>query len=73
VEQKVSLEMNNNLTKEVTSEEIAASLNQMAPLKAPGLDRFSASFFHEHWDLVGPEVCLAIKKKKFIRVCWMLL
>jgi hypothetical protein len=72
VEQKVSLEMNNNLTREVTSEEIAVALHHMAPLKAPGPDGFSASFFQEHWDLVGPEVCLAIKIF-FTQAGWMLL
>ncbi|XP_059452771.1 uncharacterized protein LOC132183336 [Corylus avellana] len=39
-----------------TVEEVSTMLNQMSPLKAPGPDGFSVSFFHTHWGTVGPEV-----------------
>ena len=56
VDGKVTSEMNNALLKEFTVEEIGATLNQMAPLKAPGPDGFFASFFQKNWAVIGNEV-----------------
>jgi hypothetical protein len=35
------------------------ALNQMGPLKAPGLDGFIANFFQHNWETTGLEVCEA--------------
>ena len=45
IEQKVTNEMNQCLITEVTLEEIKTYLFQMHPLKAPGLDGFTAGFY----------------------------
>jgi hypothetical protein len=45
VSMKVTQEMNSRLSKEVTSEEVKAAIFQMAPVKSPGPDGFSAIFF----------------------------
>ena len=59
VDRRVS-DMNNVLLKEFTIEEVGIALNQMAPLKAPGLDGFSASFFQKYWAVIGNEVSRVI-------------
>jgi hypothetical protein len=56
---KVTTEMNNCLTADFTMIEIKQALDQMAPLKAPGPDGFTAKFYQQHWATVGPEVCEA--------------
>jgi hypothetical protein len=56
----VTSEMNAQLTATFTSDEVHQALCQMAPLKAPGPDGFSASFFQQNWATVGPEVCSAV-------------
>ena len=57
---KITADMNLELVKEVTMEEVSLVLNQMSPLKAPRLNGFNASFYQEHWSDVGKEVVLAI-------------
>jgi hypothetical protein len=37
--------------------EVGKMLFQMAPMKAPGPDRFSTCFYQKHWATVGIEVC----------------
>jgi hypothetical protein len=49
---KVSPEMNADLTKEYTNEEIKTALFQMGPTKAPGLDGFPALFYQTHWEFL---------------------
>jgi hypothetical protein len=56
----VTEEMNTSLLKPFCSEEIYVALNQMAPLKAPGPDGFTAGFFQKNWGLIGEDVCRAI-------------
>ena len=50
-------EMNEKLTATFTNEEVKQPLDQMGPLKAPGPDGFTASFYQKHWSTVGLEVC----------------
>jgi hypothetical protein len=57
---RVTAGMNENLLKVFTRDEVSCALNQMAPLKAPGPDGFSADFFQEHWAIIGDEVCAAV-------------
>jgi hypothetical protein len=58
--QKVSPDMNRKLLSSFTQEEISVALSQMSPLKAPGPDGFSASFYHSNWTTISTEVCNAI-------------
>lgn len=44
------------LCRMASDEEIRQDVFSMAPLKAPGVDGFQASFFQSHWDIVGPSV-----------------
>jgi hypothetical protein len=60
LQESVSEEMNGELLKNFTKEEVIIALKQMAPLKAPGPDGLPADFFQNHWDLMGEEVCLAV-------------
>lgn len=59
-EGRVSLSMNDELLKLFLREEVEQALYQMAPLKAPGPDGFSAGFFQTHWETTGDEVCRAV-------------
>jgi hypothetical protein len=56
---QVSSQMNEQLLKEFTAEEVSIALSQMAPLKAPGPDGFPVCFFQDNWEGVGKEVCAA--------------
>jgi hypothetical protein len=44
----VTTDMNQNLLRSFTSVEVKQALDQMAPLKAPGLDGFSADFYQQN-------------------------
>jgi hypothetical protein len=52
--------MNNRLLAEFTIEDISTALSQMAALKAPGPDGFTASFYQQNWTTIHMEVCNAI-------------
>ena len=56
VDRRVSRSMNDALLKDFTVEEEGAALQQMAPLKAPGPDGFSACFSQKNWATIGDEV-----------------
>jgi hypothetical protein len=58
---KVSAEMNADLTKAYTDEEIRTALFQMGPTKAPGPDGFPALFYQTHWEFLQEEICLAVR------------
>jgi len=51
--------MNSRLLRPVVEEEIRFALNQMHPLKSPGLDGYSAGFYQNSWDTVGSDVSRA--------------
>lgn len=50
------------LGKSVTYKKIKKALFEMTLLKASGSDCFSAIFFQQQWDIVGPIVCDWVKK-----------
>ncbi|VAI29049.1 unnamed protein product [Triticum turgidum subsp. durum] len=58
---KVTEDMNEDLCKEYTNEEIRTALFQMGPTKAPGPDGFPALFYQIHWDVLAEDICAAIK------------
>ncbi|CAM8911363.1 unnamed protein product [Rhodiola kirilowii] len=52
VQPRITWEMNDNLTRDVSEEEIRRAIFQMGATKAPGLDGFSAIFFQSNWNLI---------------------
>jgi hypothetical protein len=58
---KVTPEMNADLCKEYTNEEIEAALFQMGPTKAPGPDGFPTLFYQTHWEFFKEEICAAVR------------
>ena len=60
VDAVVTPQMNNDLLREFTREEIHCALFQMSPSKAPGPDGMTALFFQKFWHIVGDDVSLAI-------------
>ena len=53
---KVSEEMNHDLIKDFSAEEVRTALQQMHLTKAPGSDGMSAIFYQKYWDIVGIDV-----------------
>ena len=60
VPNKVTSQMNDELTKPYTDEEVKIGLFQMFPTKSPGPDGYPAHFFQLNWELCGPEVTTAV-------------
>ena len=60
VDRVVTDEMNAELVREFTAEEVDTALKQMAPSTAPGPDGMSPLFYQSCWDLVGSDVSQAI-------------
>jgi hypothetical protein len=60
LDKKVSLEMNQKLLVDFTTEKITSAMHQMPPKKAPGPNGFSACFYQFNWATVHSEVCTAI-------------
>ena len=60
ISKKVIDGMNNDLLQIFSSEEVTQALQQMGPLKAPGLDGFPAGFFQNHWEIMGGEITLLV-------------
>lgn len=54
-------EMNAVLDVEPTHDEIRATLFQMHPCKAPGIDGFHALFIQKFWDIIGLEIGYLVK------------
>ncbi|XP_024156261.1 uncharacterized protein LOC112164272 [Rosa chinensis] len=58
---KVTEAMNNDLLAPYTDSEIKKALFQMHPSKSPGPDGMSPCFFQKFWDVVGHDVCMAVR------------
>ncbi|XP_028082975.1 uncharacterized protein LOC114284266 [Camellia sinensis] len=65
----ISLEMNALLIQEVVDEEIKTAIFQLGLLKAPRPDGFPGFFYHQHWDIVGPSLCAAVKSLRIKQGC----
>ena len=57
----ISKNMNQALCVEISEDE-TLNVKQIGPLKAPGQDGFPGYFFRKYWDIVGEQVCLAVKE-----------
>lgn len=53
--------MNANLTRPVEDQEIRKSLFPMHPHKAPGPDGMSPFFFQTYCNVIGTDMCHAVK------------
>ena len=56
VQRVVIADMNAELVKLYTMEEVDITIKQMAPLKAPGLDGMPLLFYQTFWEKIGPDV-----------------
>jgi hypothetical protein len=56
VDRRVSPEMNENLVKEFTVEEVKATPDSIGDLKAPGPDGMPSIFYKKFWGVVGDRV-----------------
>lgn len=57
IQPNVTEQMNTNLCKEFTDDEIADALFQIGPIKTPGPDSFPARFFQRNWEVL----CRAVR------------
>ncbi|PPR85316.1 hypothetical protein GOBAR_AA35375 [Gossypium barbadense] len=53
IQECVTREANEWLTREYTENEVVQVIKQMDPNKAPGIDGLSGNFFKHHWEIVG--------------------
>ena len=60
VTNKVTPSMIQILSSEFSANEIKATVFQMAPTKAPGLDDMNALFYQKFWHIVGDNVVNAV-------------
>ena len=56
----VSLEMNEQILKPFTREEVEVALHQMEPITAPGPDGMPPLFYHSFWNLIGNDISSAV-------------
>ncbi|KAF5449709.1 hypothetical protein F2P56_030126 [Juglans regia] len=58
----VTPEMNLQLTKACSYEDLKGALFEMDPMSSPGPDGFSAGFYQDHWEAVGDGVVEVVKE-----------
>lgn len=61
IQLRVTPQMNLQLTKPVTEEEIYAALQQMNADKSPGPDGMNVGFYKQHWKAIGKGVVNFVK------------
>lgn len=59
---RVTEEMNLDLIRSVTSEEIESAMFDIGSDRAPGPDGFSAAFYHQYWGEIKPEIISEVTK-----------
>lgn len=60
--QRVTSDMNEDLTRDITEEEVQITVFDIGPHKAPGPDGFTGAFYHQHWEDVKTELMSEIKR-----------
>ena len=60
VDKVVTPQMNEDLIRPYSKDEVRAALFQMHPSKAPEPDGMSPLFFQKYWSIVGEDVCAAV-------------
>ncbi|GJW67075.1 hypothetical protein Tco_0121499 [Tanacetum coccineum] len=58
---QISESCESNMVREVTNDEIKRGMFDIGKDKAPGPDGFTSAFFKKSWDVVGPDLCNAIR------------
>jgi hypothetical protein len=61
IRRKASDDMNADLCKEYSDEEIKEALFQMGPTESPGPDGFPTLFYQKHWEFFKVESCSAVR------------
>lgn len=59
---KITDQMNLDLCREFSDEEISDALFQIGPWKAPGPDGMPARFFQRQWTLLKEDICRAVRE-----------
>lgn len=66
----ITEEHNNKLLQPTSLKEIEEAMNQLKDGKAPGLDGFTANFYHEFWELIKEEVWELVEESRSMH--WIL-
>lgn len=56
VHRKVTAQHNEVLLQELTTKEIWFAVQSLHPTKSPGPYGYTESFFHQFWDVIGPDI-----------------
>ena len=56
----ITAKMNDQLSTQFLAWKVQKAINQMAPLKAPGLDGIPPIFFQNYWNLIGNDITQSI-------------
>lgn len=62
IQPKITMEMNAQLIAPVTDREIKDALDLIGADRAPGPDGFTAAFYKQFWDTIGPDVCNMVRR-----------
>ncbi|KAL7259513.1 hypothetical protein ACSBR1_005410 [Camellia fascicularis] len=61
VNQVITNEMNLQLIREVSNEEIRVAVFQLGSVKALGPNGYPGFFYHQYWAEIGTNVCMAVR------------
>jgi hypothetical protein len=60
LEERVTREMNEQLSHAFSKEEVSVAISQMSPYKSLGLDGFPPCFYQKYWPIIDEEVCQVV-------------